>query len=527
MDAVQAGAAYDARRWAHAHELYGGAGDLDAADLDRYAVACIMLGRLDDYFAVRERAYEQCVADGDLVGAAEVALWVGCQKMVQGEVGPGSGWIARAGRLVEQDGTDSAAAAFLGVAQALGTAAGGRLDEALAIGASSIEACRRHGRDDLVALALHQEGLFLLDAGRLDEGLARLDEAVVTLRSPTMSPMVAGIVYCGTISGCWSVYDLGRAHEWTAAMSDWCDAQPELGNFNSECKVRRAELKQLRGAWDDALEELAGVPATDIDAWAAGAAATMRGNLDMLQGRFDEAEEAFGVAGRLGLDPQPGLALLRLAQGSVQAAAAMIRRCLAEVSEDARRVEVLAAGVEILLAVGDLDAAERAATDLAAIAERRRITLVNAVSAHARAMVCLAVAAPEQALPHARLALRHWVEVRAPYQEARARVLLADACRALGDTESAQRETDLAAAAFAELGAVPDLAHVRGTATVLTPRELEVLRLVATGATNRSIAAQLVLSERTVDRHVSNMFLKLGVSTRAAATAQAYARGLV
>jgi len=527
VDVGEARAAYDARRWARAHDLYTRAGDLDAADLDRYAVAALMVGRLDEYFAIRERGYEHCLAVGDVLGAAEVALWIACQRIVQGAVGPGSGWLARAARLVEQDGTDSAASAFLGVAQALGKAIEGNLEEAMAMTTGGVEACRRHGRDDLVALALHQEGLFLLNAGRVDEGMARLDEAVVTLGSPRVTPMVAGIVYCGTISGCWSVFDLRRAHEWTAAMSAWCDAQPELGNFSSECKVRRAELKQLRGAWPDALEELAGVPATDGDAWAAGAAANLRGNLDRLQGRFTEADEAFAVAGRLGTDPQPGLALLRLAQGSVQAAAAMIRRCLAEASDDARRVELLAAGVEILLAVGDTEAARRAAADLAAIAERTRIPLVQAMSAHARALVCLATDAPAEALPLARVALRHWVDVKAPYDEARARVLLAEACQALGDTESAQRETDLAVAGFEALRATADLARLHAAEGLLTPRELEVLRLVATGATNRAIAAQLVLSERTVDRHVSNMFNKLGVSTRAAATAQAFERGLV
>lgn len=527
MDLGDARAAYDARTWAHAFELYRGAGDLDAADLDRYAVTALMLGRRDDYFAIRERAYEHCLAAGDLLGAAEAALWVACQRMVQGEIGPGSGWLARATRLVRQDGTDSAAAAYLEVAQALAKAVAGGLDEAMALTSAGVEDCRRHGRDDLVALALHQEGLFLLGAGRLDEGMARLDEAVLTLSSPAVTPMVAGIVYCGTISGCWSVFDLRRAHEWTAAMSAWCDAQPELGNFSSECKVRRAELKLLRGSWADAREELAGVSAQDGDAWAAGAAASLRGTLDRLQGRFDAAADAFGVAERLGTDPQPGLALLRLAQGSVQAAAAMIRRCLAEASEDPRRVEVLAAGVEILLAVGDTAAAEQAAADLAAIADRTRIPLVQALGAQAQALVRLATEAPAEALPLARAALRLSVEVKAPYLEARARVLLAEACRELGDTESAERETDLAAVCFGELGAGPDLARLRSVHGVLTPRELEVLRLLATGATNRAIAAQLVLSERTVDRHVSNMFLKLGVSSRAAATAKAFERGLV
>jgi DNA-binding NarL/FixJ family response regulator len=527
VDVVEARAAYDARRWARAFALYGRAGDLDAADLNSYAVAALMTGRLDDYFEIRDRAYEHCLAVGDTLGAAEVALWVACQRIVQGEVGPGSGWLARATRLVEQDGTDSAASAFLGVAQALGRAVEGALDEAMAMTSAGVEACRRHGRDDLVALALHQEGLFLLNAGRLDEGLTRLDEAVVTLSSPGVTPMVAGIVYCGTISGCWSVYDLRRAHAWTAAMSEWCDAQPELGNFSSECKVRRAELKHLRGAWAEALQELAGVPATDGDTWAAGAAANLRGNLDRLHGRFDAAGEAFSVAGRLGTDPQPGLALLRLAQGSVQAAAAMIRRCLAETSEDARRVELLAAGVEILLAAGDQEAAELAADGLVAIADRTRIPLVQALAAQAQAQVLLDRDSAAETLSRARVALRLWVEVKAPYQEARVRVLLAEACRALGDVESAQRETELAMAAFEELGALPDLARFRDAGGMLTPRELEVIRLVVTGATNRAIAAHLVLSERTVDRHVSNIFQKLGVSTRAAATAQAFERGLV
>lgn len=519
-------AAYDAQRWASAFELFEQAPNLAADDLERYAVAANMLGRMDDYYAIRERLYQLMLDIGEAAGAAEAALWIAGQHLANGEVGPGSGWLARAARVLEETDGDSAAGGFLSVAQAFGPAATGDMDTAVEMTRAGTEVCRRHGRDDLVALALHQEGLFLIDAGRTDEGLARLDEAMVTLGAGAVSPLVTGIVYCGTITGCWSAYELRRAQEWTTAMSAWCDAQPELGNFTAECKVRRAELKQLHGAWAEALDELADVSPAGVDAWAAGAAACVRGNLARLQGRYDDAAEHFGEAARLSYDPQPGLALLRLARGAVQAAAAMVRRGLAEVSEVPRRVELLAAAVEILVAAGEHAEAAAAVDELAALTETHPTPIVRALLADAQAVLHLAQDEPGRALPHARAGLRHWVTTAAPYQEARAHARIAEACQALGDTDSARHETSLAAATFRSLGAAPDLARLRSD-DVLTPRELDVLRLVATGATNRSIAGRLVLSERTVDRHVSNIFTKLGVSSRASATAYAYERGLL
>jgi DNA-binding CsgD family transcriptional regulator len=516
--------AYDARAWARAFELFAAADRLDAEDLDRYAVSAMLLGRLEEYYAIRERAYEQALAEGDLLSAAAAALWSGMQRMVAGDVVIGGGWLARAARLVEEDGTDSIPAAFLRMSQGF---AAGDVESAVAISREAVEAGRRLGSKDLVGLALHQEGLFLLEAGRSAEGLAKLDEAMVELTSGSLSPMVTGIVYCGAISGCWSVYELRRAEEWTAAMTRWCEAQPDLANFNGECKVRRAELKQLRGAWTDARADLARVSPADVDLWAAGAAAYIRGDLDRLQGRFDSAEECFAEASRLGYDPQPGLALLRLAQGSVQAAAAMIRRCLAETQDDAKRVEVHFAATEILLAAGDAEAASCAADALSDRATKCRTTILYALTAQAQAMIQLADGKPDGALTPARSALRRWVELRAPYQEGRTRLLIADACRALGDGESADRETAAARQIFEELGAAPDLARIHGAGQLLSPREIEVLRLIATGATNRAIAAQLVLSERTVDRHVSNIFTKLGVSSRSAATAYGFEHKLV
>ena len=512
--------AYDARSWSRAYDLYATAEDLDADDLDRHAVAAMMIGRTEEYFAIREQAYDYHLVRGELVGAAGAALWIGIQRMVTGDVGAGGGWLARAARHVEEDGTDSVPAAFLKVAGSLEAAGAGDLDRATALTQEAVAAGRRLGSTDLVGLALHQEGLLLLDAGRAAEGLARLDEAMVELAAGGLSPMVTGIVYCGAITGCWTVYELQRAEEWTAAMTRWCAAQPELGNFTGECRVHRAEIDQLHGAWSEARAVLARVSTADVDPWAAGWAAYVRGGLDRLQGRYDDADDEYAAAGRLGCDPQPGLALLRLAQGSVQAAAAMVRRCLAESHPDTKRVEVAFAAVEILAQVGDTAGAAAACEELGRLAEKSRAAVVAAFHAQGRAILELADASPERALTEARAALRRWVEVRAPYQEARTRLLIADACRALDDLESADREVEAARRLLAELGAA-DGTHAE-TEGVLSPRELEVLRLVTTGATNRAIADQLVLSERTVDRHVSNILGKLGVASRAAATAYAF-----
>lgn len=523
-----AGEAFAAREWRRAFDLYSGAADLDGEGLDRYAQCAMLLNRMDDYFAIRERAYEELLARGDLVGAALAAFWSGMQHMVDGEVAAGGGWLARAARLVEEDGTDSVPAACLGLSAAFAVAVGGDPERAAALTGEVVADGLRLGSRELVGIALHQQGLLLIEAGRTDEGLAKLDEAMLEVASGSMSPMATGIVYCGAIAGCWTAYELRRVHEWTAAMTRWCDSQPQLLQFTGECRVRRAELNQLHGAWTDAIAEL--VPrnaAADSGDYWDGVAAYLRGNLDRLQGRFDSAEDCFAEASRLGVDPQPGLALLRLARGNVQAAAAMSRRCLAEGQDDAKRVEVLAAATEILLAAGETERAGEAAEELAAVSARRRSPVVEAAEAQARAAVDLAAGRHDRALAHARSALRRWVEVPAPYQEAQTRILLAGACRALGDSESGGREEALARQRFTELGAAPDLARLSGTEGVLSTRELEVLALLATGATNRAIAGKLVLSERTVDRHVSNIFTKLGVSTRAAATACAFERGLV
>lgn len=530
MTLAEARTAYDERAWQTAYDAFAGVeseGTLAADDYDRFAVTAHLLARLPDYFAIRERAYRHLLDSGDRLAAAEAAMWLGTQKLVMGEVAEGSAWIARAARIVAEDGTDSMAAGFLHVAGAFEAAGSGDLEGAARIAGEAVAAAGRHGSTQYAALSMHQQGLFLLAAGRTEAGLACLDEAMLGVASGECSAMVEGIIYCGVIEGCWSIYELTRAQQWTAAMTRWVDAQPDLGNFTGECKVRRAELKQLTGSWPEALDELEAVSPTDPDAWAVGRAAAVRGNLHRLLGRFDEAEQHFALASQGGEDPQPGLALLRLAQGSAQAAAAMARRSLAETHQPGRRIQVLAAATEILLAVGETDAAAGTAGELRDLGAGNRSPVVVALGQHALASVCLARGAPAEALPLLREALGTWIRASARYDEARTRVLLAHACRALDDRESADRELDRARSHFEALGATPDLDRLAGSDSVLSPRELEVLRLVATGATNRAIAETLVVSERTVDRHVSNIFAKIGVATRAAATAYAFDRELV
>ncbi len=524
--------AYADRAWQRAFDAYAAAEqdrDLGLADLERFATSAHLLGRFPDYFKIRERAYHRQLAEHDGTGAALTAAWIGVQRMTTGDYGAGTGWLGRASRLVEEHGA-CLASIPLDVAAAYEAEASGELDQALTLMGDAVARARRFGDSDWFALALCQQGALLLRLGRTVEGLARLDEAMVGVCAGETSPMVTGIVYCGVVRDCWSVYELGRAMQWTAAMSVWCDSQPELANFTAECKVHRAGLKQFHGRWEEALGELARVSHADVHVESAAMAAYAQGDIDRLCGRFESAEAAFKTAAELGLEPQPGLALLRLARGSTQAAAAMVRRALAEIHEPGRRVELLVAATEVFLAVDDTTAATQAAAQLAAIESRQASPVLTALAGQTQASVDVASGRSAQALEALRSALRVWRQVDAPYAEARTRVLLAQACRALGDTESADRELATARNLFEQLGAAPDLAAARrrsSTDRLLTPREVEVLRLVARGASNKVIARELVLSERTVDRHVSNIFVKLGVASRAAATAYALGQDLV
>jgi DNA-binding NarL/FixJ family response regulator len=250
------------------------------------------------------------------------------------------------------------------------------------------------------------------------------------------------------------------------------------------------------------------------------------------RGQFDLAEKGYQGADGWGVEPQPGLSLLRLAQGRSEAAASSIRRVLSETEDPLRRTKLLTAAVEIMVEVGDVASARAAADELSELTKAIRTPAMEATASAARATVLIHEGRAEESLAALDHALRLWSELGAPYQVARTKVLLALACSRVGDDDGAMLNLTAARHGFAELGAAPDLRRVSEVAQSseqphgLSGREVEVLRLLATGMTNRAIADELYLSVKTVDRHVSNLFSKLGVNSRAAATAYAFRNNL-
>ena len=530
--------AFARRAWAAAYAELSTAerdGAGGPADLERLAVAAYLVGRDAESADAWSRAYRAYADEGDVNHAALCGFHLGMGFMNQGETARAGGWFARAQRLLDESGLDCVARGYLLVPDALRSLLTGDAAGAYDRFSRLAEMADRFGDPDAMALARLGRGQALIALGTTADGLGLLDEVMVAITTGEVSPVSVGIVYCAAILACQEVFDQRRAQEWTAALTRWCEAQPDLVPYRGQCLVHRAEIMQLHGDWPDALDEamracerLGGRPA-------AGMAFYALGDLHRLRGAFDKAEEAYRQAGQQGHEPQPGLALLRLAQGRVDDARATIRRVLGETHDRLGRARILPAYVDIALTTGDAAAARPAAEELSGIAAELDAPLLHAVAARADGHTLLAEGDAHAALAALRRAWRVWQQVEAPYEAARTRVIIGLACRRLGDRDSADMELDAARWMFRQLGAFPDLAHVenllhRAPAAApcgLTTREVEVLRLVAAGKTNRSIAGDLFLSEKTVARHVANIFGKLDVSTRSAATAYAYEHDLV
>lgn len=531
-------AAFVARNWRQAAELLGEAdrtSTLAADDLERLAWAYGLSGRPDLLIATLERVHDLHAAEGNLLAAARAAFWAGLRLSFTGEMGRASGWIRRAHRLIEQVDEDCVERGYLLIPEVHALMARKDPEAASRVAHDAAAIGERFADSDLASLARMLEGQARIAAGQRDAGLALLDEAVLPASSGKLGPVTTGIVYCTVVGLCQRIWAIDRAREWCGALTAWCDAQPELVEFNVICRVHRAEIMQLEGAWPRAIEEAQramGPLTTPMDM---AAACYQHGEILRLRGEFDDAEHAYRETSRNGREPQPGLALLRLAQGRVDAATAAIRQVVMAATDPFARARYLPAAVEILLAGGDLAGAEAAALDLERVASDAGSNILEAMAAHARGAICLERGESSEALVLLRTAFATWQGVGAPYIAARIRVLIARALGALGDEEGAELERSAAASTFRDLGATPDLTRIdavagpRGSAHPfgLTARELEVLRLVASGRTNREIAGALFLSERTVDRHVSNLFAKLDVPTRAAATAFAFRNQLV
>jgi DNA-binding CsgD family transcriptional regulator/tetratricopeptide (TPR) repeat protein len=527
--------------WADAYDSLSHADQenpLAAEDLELLATSAYMLGREDEWMPILERASQGHLDADEGLRAARCAFWIGMNLALRGEMGPATGWLGRAQRLVEREEHECVEQGYMLLPVSFQHEAQGDYDGAAATAAAAAEIGERFGDVDLFALAVHTQGNILVKDGRVREGLGLLDEAMVAVTAGELSPIVTGIVYCSVILACEEIYELRRAKEWTAALTRWCEQQPELLAFTGRCLVHRAQLMQLQGAWPAALEEAQRAGRRFAEAMnqaAAAKACYLQGEVHRLRGEFAQAEEAYRQASELGMEPQPGWALLRLAQGNDEAAAAAIRRVMGEMNDRLRRASMLPAYVEILLAVGDVDEARSALHELDEISTEYESEMLGAMVAQARGAVELAAGDAGAALVSLRQAWQAWQELEAPYEVARTRVLVGSACRAMGDEDAFALELDAARSTFEELGAAPDVAWVdsltgraeTGASHGLTPRELEVLRLVATGKSNREIASALVISEHTVARHVQNIFTKLGVPSRTAAGAFAFEHDLV
>jgi DNA-binding CsgD family transcriptional regulator len=526
--------AYAKRAWLEAYESLSAAerhAALEAPDAELLATCAFMLGRDDESIAWLERAHQQHLESADNLRAVHCAVWIGLNLASRGQIGPATGWLGRAQRLLENEGECAERGYLLLPAMFQHEAAGDFASAAEAAG-EAVRIGERFGDRDLFALAIHGQGYMLMKDGRVREGLALLDEAMVAITAEELSPIVTGIVYCGVILACQEVYEVRRASEWTRALSDWWALQPEMVAFTGRCLVHRAEILQLDGSWADALAEArrAGDRFVETRNPAAGLARYRQGELLRLQGEFAAAERAYREASGFGWEPQPGLAQLRLAQGRTEAADAAIRRAEAATNLMLERARLLPAFVEIMLAVGETEAARRACIELEELAQGFDSAMLAALVAQARGAVHLAEGDAQAALVALRSARETWHALEAPYETARTRVLVGEACRALGDEEAAALELEAARDIFERLGAKPDLARLgarSGDAHGLSRRELEVLRLIASGKSNREIASALVISEHTVARHVQNIFAKLGLSSRAGATAFAFEHDLV
>jgi DNA-binding CsgD family transcriptional regulator len=511
---------------------------LEIADLEREAVAAYLAGRADESVELWATAHRDCAQRADVARAARCAFWLAFVLLNRGEFARGGGWVDRAQRLLDASGVDCVEHGYLRYCTALRQVFEGDAVASEAGFGEAVEIGDRFSDPQLTTLARIGEGRCLIYLGEIAKGVALLDEAMVAVGAKEISPIAVGDAYCTVIDGCHELFDVRRMHEWTSALSRWCETQPQLVMYRGLCFVHRAEIMQLRGEWSDAMDELEGALlrlAEPVGSPELGAAFYLQGELHRLRGEFKDAAQAYRQANELGREPQPGLALLRLAQGRVEAAMAAIRRVLEEMEDPLSRSRVLGPYVEIALAARDVQAGKAAAEELSVIAGDLASPLLQALAEYATGVVLLAENEPQDALVLLRHAWIGWRALEAPYEAARARVAIASACRALGDEEGAEMEMDAARSVFEALAAAPDIGRVVELSQVgaprapggLTAREVEVLSLIATGKTNRAIATELVISEKTVASHVSHIFTKLDLRSRAAATAYAYEHDLV
>jgi ATP/maltotriose-dependent transcriptional regulator MalT len=530
--------AFERRQWAVARDCFNAAGKtarLTADDCYAWAEAAWWLGAIDESLSAWANAYELYLEAGQPLRAAMSAMFLALHSMERGDTAAGAGWMSRVQRLLvdESEAAEHGYPLYFEIFALLGR---GNIDAALVTARRMQGIGRRFGDPNLVAIGLVGEGRALIKKGAVGDGRALLDEAMLAALSGKLDPAWTGAIYCHLMEVCHELVDLRRAGEWTEAAQRWCEGLPEAVLYRGICRIHRAQIHQVQGAWEQAEHEALSA-CRDLQRIHLVTVAEGHyeiGELHRLRGDLGGAEEAFRRAHDLGRDPQPGLALVRLAQGRIDAAVASIGAARAAATYDRLTgARLCAADVEIALAAGDTQRAREAADELAATAAAYDSSGLEAASRQAQGAVLVAIGQYGEALRILRSAYQLWLEFPAPYDAARTRLLLAEAYAALGDSDAAALELDAAHRVFDQLGATQDArraAVLRGRPALpggLTEREADVLRLVAAGLSNRDIAAKLFLSDKTVARHLANIYAKLDLSSRTAAAAYAFQHGVV
>jgi DNA-binding CsgD family transcriptional regulator len=523
-------------------------------DLEALGRSYALTGRIDDAASALARAYEAYAAAGNLVAAADTAGWLALFLSTHGRQSAAAGWTLRANHVLARlDGpTPQHVLAMLPAAIMRLYSEGGRAAEPAL--QHAVDMAEPLGDDEVLALARLGLSHAWVGMGRFDDGLHLLDAVIAVALANLAGPVASGVLFCGAIEICELALDLPRAREWTRALDHWRGSQAGLITFNGECEMHRSFFYQLHGAWDEALETAQAAQAFyregNVNAGYGGFYAAAE--IHRLRGDTAEAEASYARAHACGWDPLPGLALLRLDEGRAADAQELLRGTAIR-TNDAYSRTLLPAIVEVELAAGDPAAARDAARELEDIARSHATpwSLALAAAAQARVLEHDDAAAAHEA---ARRAFALWSEIGAVYEAARCLALQGRICAALGEPARAAAALASARAVFEDLGARPALTEVATLAELaslaaperaadspapaghapssgtrpaaLSPRELEVLRYVSAGLSNRELGRALFLSERTVARHVGSILSKLGVSSRTAAAAYAYEHGL-
>lgn len=527
------------RVWDEAFQAFSDAVDaglaLDAPDLETWSTAAYLTGRVETALDAIVAAHQAHVSAQRVADAVRCGFWISHMLVGRSEIAQAGGWMARCRRLIAN--TTSAEKGITDYCDLFESfrliAVEGRYEEGIDIASQVVETNRSAGDPDLAALGLNNMGRAWIRTGSVSRGLEALDEAMVAVVAGELSPAAAGTVYCSMIEACEEIADLARAQEWTGALTEWCGRQEGLVMFTGQCLTHRSTIMRRRGDWPAAEEEARRASARfeGLADHLMGRSFYELGEVHRVRGESAAAEEAYTRARDAGHEPQPGLALLRLSQGRAEAAAAALDRLLTERTDPVARIPLLGPHVEVMLELSRVDEAGASAAELETAAATFATSALRAEADRASGRVLLAGGEPGEALGLLRTAHDLWKRLDAPFEAARTQVALSQACLALGDAETGALELETARAVFESLGARGELDRIPagpGPASHgLTNRELEVLRLVATGMTNQEISDQLYLAVKTVDRHVSNILTKLSVPSRTAAAAFAYQHALI